>query len=662
MTKTDDKDLQKIKDRIFRGQKYWKDENEAKFKRFRNYLKIKHWPNGKPSGDSITVPYIHALLRAKLPFLYYRNPQVIIEPKAKMPSKEIADLTTKNLQSVRAVMDYLPKEIGMEREIKRVVQDATGFGRGVIKIGFEFEYEGGVIKPGIINRTIGKVKDFLTGQQTPTEEDIKILVDRFYCKRVSYTDGFFIYDPEAKYGLSDSRFCAERIIEPLEDVKSNKNFKNTAELKSNCKPENGTGYKDKSEESDEELLEYFVYWPKDKYGKVKKCIYVVPDQDVILWTKEKPYAHEDFPYEELNNYETPDYLFPLGDIQSVEDQQNELDKLETIHFNHAKSFIQKYVYNKGKLDESQLTKLKTADNLFCDISEDSNLHALENPSINQAVPLGTAMLKEDMTKIMAVSEYDTAYIPRTETTLGEAQMVQGGSNNRKADSRKDVEEFAERVFSKLFQVVQEYMTEDVLIQITDEQGVTDWLNKTSDDIQGEYKFTVQPYSASPVDRDKLRKDSIELLKAFANDPTLPLEGKNELRKLVLDAWDIKNTTPFETQTTPPGEEGPNNEPMVDESGKPIQGTPISPQEAMTPPMPPGGQMAPPTPPPEKSPLGPIPYKDLPPSGKVQMAAEAGIQLDPNEIMSYELAIIAANKPEPKPEPVKESKPKKEKTV
>lgn len=580
MTKIDEKELRKIKDRIFRGQKYWKDENETKFKRFRNYLRVKHWPNGKPNNDCITVPYIHALLRAKMPFLYYRNPEIIVEPNAKMPSPEIAEITVKNIDSVRATMNYLPDEIGIEREMKRVVQDYTAFGRGVMKIGFEYEYEGGEKKKGFINSTIDKFKD-MVGIETAEPEEIKILVDRFYGKRISYPDGYFIYDPEAKYGLSDSRFCAEKIVEPLEDVKSNKNFQNTADLKSNCSPKNGLGYGDNKDEiKGEELLEYFIYWPKDKYGNVTKCIYIVPDQDIVLWVKDKPYEHKDFPYEELNNYETPDYLFPLGDIEPVEDQQNELDALESLHFRHAKSFNQKYVYNKGKLTSAEISALQSPDNSFCQINEDAGLRALENPSINQSIPMGTAMLKEDMTKILAVSEYDTAYVPRTETTLGEAQMVQGGSNNRKADSRKSVEEFAQRVFTKLFQVVQEYMTEETLVKITNAEGQIEWINMSGEDIQGQYKFKIQPYSASPMDADKLRKDAIDLMKVMSNDPTLPIAAKNQLRKWVLDSFDKKDTTAFETTTTPPGQEGLDNEPVVDENGNPIPNTvPVSPEEA-----------------------------------------------------------------------------------
>jgi hypothetical protein len=594
-------DIKVIKNRISRGKKYWEKENKDKFERFRRFLQIRHYPDGEQSADQITVPYIHALLRAKLPFLYYRHPEVIVTPKRKI-TKEAIEKTLANIDSVRSTMEYLPDEIGMEAEVKKVVTDKVAFGKGVLGIGFEYEIE----EPGkksIVNKVIDKVTDFATGKETPTQEEVKILVDRFYVKRVAYPRGFFIYDPESTDGLKDSRWCAEKIIEPLDDVKKNKKFKNTKDLKSNCTVDKDLTIEQNKEDGDELRLEYYRYFEKNRFGVVNVCKYVVPDQNVELAEysgKDYPYAHGDFPYEELDGYAVPDSLFPIGDIEPMETQQRELDLMESIQTMHARSFVQKYVYVKGKLTPSQIARLTDPTENLCDIGEDSGLRALENPTVNQTVPMTTDMIKGDMTKISGVSEYDTAVIPKTETTLGEAQMVQGGANNRKEDDKKSVEDFVGRVMNKLFATVQQYMTDDMIIKITgDGSKPDDWANISPENIQGEFDFKIQPNSASPVNKDKLRADNLALYDKFSKDPIIPIAGKNQLRKWVLESFDKKdvalfdtvieedpsavstageiptdmNGRPIDAERVPMDENGrmmPNTEPVqMDEAGQPV---------------------------------------------------------------------------------------------
>jgi hypothetical protein len=303
----------------------------------------------------------------------------------------------------------------------------------------------------------------------------------------------------------------------------------------------------------------------------------------------------------------------------METQQKELDLMESIQTTHARSFVQKFTYNKGKMTATQKSQLTDPNNTLVELDEESGLRALENPTVNQTVPMTTSQIIQDMTKISGVSEYDTSVIPKTETTLGEAQMVQGSANNRKEDDKRQVEDFVRRVMNKLFQVVQQYMTEDICIQIAGEgKTPADWITKTPEQIQGEYDFDIQPNSASPVNKNQLRQDNILLYKTFNQDLTIPVKGRNQLRKWVLESFDKKDDSLFDTQIDETsGLDG--NQPTVDENGQPIDAV-----SAGTPPPPPA-----PVAPPEPSPLQKISesisYKDLPEDVKRQIEAEAGLQ-------------------------------------
>jgi len=480
-----------IKSRIDRAVKYFNNENENKYKRFQRFLKIKHWPEGKENRDRITVPYIHSIIRTKLPSVYLKNPKWDISFKRKMDIMEPGNI--KNAENVRNVMDYMPEEIGLEEEVKSTVLDTLAFGRGVVSIGFEFDYEEG--------------------------ENPKILVDRFFVNRLSYPTGCFIMDPVSNNGLKGARWCAEKITKPLKDIKEDKNFKNTKDLKPNAKfSDDILGEKKAGQE--EEYLEYWMYWEKNRFGVVDKYKCIVADQETVIKEGVNPYAHGEFPYEELDQYEVPDYAFPIGDIEPLETQQQELDTVESILLNHVKKFIQKYKARKGQLDSKARDALVSPENTVIELEEMDDIMALENPAVNNSVPLATSTIKADMDNTSGVNDARRgAGNENDRKTATEVAVVESGARSRSDETLHIVERFMGRVGRKLLQTIQQYMTEEVYIRINgDGSSPEDWIGLTSEDIQGEYDINVVPESTTPINKEMEKKKALELYNILKNDP------------------------------------------------------------------------------------------------------------------------------------------------
>jgi hypothetical protein len=406
---------------------------------------------------------------------------------------------------------------------------------------------------------VDKVKKAFTGKEEPIEEEVpKIMVDRFFVNRISFPRGDFIYDPESTNGLKGARWCAEKVIEPLEDVKSRANFKNTGELKSNATLKEDlvkmTGEEQK-DAPDTDRVEYFRYWEKNRYGVVDKCIAIVPDQDIILYTGKNPYDHRDWPFEEVTLYDIPDYLFSMGDIEPLDQQQQLLDKSESIMFMHLKRFLQKYKLKKGAVDAKAREALQSPQNTGIELEEMNDIQALENPSVNQTVPLATDTVKGDMTQIAGNSEYDRAALPEKNRTLGEAQLVQMGSQLRSDEARRNIDKFLKRVGRKLMQVVQQYMTEEMMLQISgDGTGEKDFLKIDSEQLQGEFDLEIEPYSAAPLSREYVKKQSLDLYNLLIKDTDLTYVARNELRRNVLEAFEYKNVDVFTISLPPPSDE------------------------------------------------------------------------------------------------------------
>lgn len=570
-------DVKVIANRIKRGQKYFDAENLKSYEKFRNYLKIQHYSKDKANEDRISVAMIHSLIRTKAPAIYLRNPKYLVTPKRSLTPDNV-EQTLNNLENAKAAMDYIPNEIGMRAEMKIARLDYLAFGRAVVKVGFEFEMEESQGKKGIVAQGVDKIKDLVgASHDNPADDEVKILMDRFFVKRVSYPTGGFIYDPESTTGLRGARWCAEEIVRPLQDVKNDKYLENTKDLKSNCQLENSTAEGD--QKTDEDRLKYYIYWQKNRFDLVDKFFIVVPDQNITMKEDSNPYEHGDWPYEDCDNYVIPDYLFPVGDIKPIMSQQEELDKSESLLFTHMKTFKQKYKAKRGSLKPKDKTALSTPENNLVEVDELSDLAALENPAVNNTIPLATSTIKDDLTKISGINDYMMASMPSGKTTLGEAQLVSQGSRQRHDESLQDMEDFLKRIGRKLFQVVQQYSTDEMMVRITgDGSKMTDWKVMTPEMIQGEFEVDVEPYSTTPIDEYQQKNEAMMFYKMISSDPTLPYEAKIEALKPVLEAFRIKNTDAFLKPPVPPvmpgsdpnSPTGPGKPPQImDEQGNVI---------------------------------------------------------------------------------------------
>jgi len=534
-------------------------------------LQIKHYADEKALEDRISVPYIHAIVRTKCPAIYLRNPKYLVKIKSKI-DPEALKISLRNLPIMQATMNYLPDEIGMKHEMKKARLDLVGFGKAVVKVGFEFELDQEQEEPqGLIQKGIKAVKNLIKPEEKP---EPKVMVDRFFVKRVGYPNGDFIIDPESTDGLRGARWCAEKFTRPLSEVKSDKYLENTSELTANVKIKEEL--EDKKDGIEEERISGYYYWEKNRYGKVDKLEIVVPDQDKTLKSTTNPYDHKDWPYEEADNNIIPDYLFPVGDIEPIVSQQEELDRAESMLFKHMKTFKQKYKTTEGNLKSKGKSALESPEHTLVECKEPNSLMPLENPSINSTVPLSIQTIKDDMNRIDGVTDFMMAAMPTGQRTLGEGQLAESGARQRGDESVQEMEDFMKRIGRKIMQVVQQYSTDEMLFQISGAgKNETDWINITPERNAGEYDLDVEPYSTAPIDKDKIANRALLLYKTFSADPNIPQEAMASLRKSIALVFDdvINDPDTFSKlppPVVPPGM--PTDKPgIMDESGNIMSG-------------------------------------------------------------------------------------------
>jgi len=455
--------------------------------------------------------------------------------------------------------------------------------------------------------------------ELPSDDDIvasvpsttlEIVEDQAFVERISPFD--ILVDPEATC-LEDAKWVVQRIVRPLSDVKKDKRFK--AGVRRSITADAGVRYRwenDTERERYSDLVDrvsLYEYYDIEN-GTLSVC--ASSGDDYLLDPTPMPYAFG-HPFVMLRNYDVPDTFYPMGDLESVESLQEELNKTRTQMVNHRKRYARKYLYHERSFgpDGREALESDTDGRFVPVVDENRNLGDVVVPL--PQVPLAPEMynhsqiIEADINTVSGVSEYARGQMPETRRTATEASIIADAGNARASDKLATVELIVSTVARMVMQLTQQYMTDAQMVRVTGKDDQQHFVAYERDDIVGEFDFTVEGGSTQPLNETARRQQAISLMNAMA-----PLVGAvvdpAELVKHVLQyGFGINDAEKFLMQQAP----------MPDPAA---QGGP-PPEGGMAPPPVTGG-MAP----------GPIPSQvfeatgGVPPELLAQLQNQMGLEL------------------------------------
>ncbi len=480
-----------------------------------------------------TLNMIHTLTKNIVPSLYFRNPKILAFPK-RVEDEKASPVAA-------ALLNYYFDELGIKETNQQIILDAYVLGMGISKIGYATQFGMDIPDEGeekrkaksklrLLQEAIGlkKPKEEEKPQNVELEENIT--AENPYVTWVSPFD--FLIDPRAT-AISNAQWVAHRIRKTLDEVKKNKNFKNTSKLK--------------GQEPEEEFIKDVPSTELDKFKTIDlfEIHYKTPkginililakegDRSEFLYHDKSIYKMDGFQFEILYFNKHGHKLYAKSDVDIVKPLQDRLTLTFDSILDQVDSFVSKILVDDTNLTAAGRLALR-----------DGNLGAIVdcNKNPNEVVKeLSLVQLKGDMlnlvNQIVDIMTLESGLTRAqltgltTAETATEAQIGQAGSNIRLFARADAVQDFSNRQSRKLWQVIRQFVDLDEIQlitgeQATDEQGVPrfTWLKDADSDAiaKAELRFQIEVGSTQKPDVAVVRKEFENFINILARTDVIAL--------------------------------------------------------------------------------------------------------------------------------------------
>ena len=525
-------DLLKFMREEVRRSKKWRDNDtmDDLWKTMIDLYRGRHY-EGLSRNDRLTVNMAFATKNVIAPSVAINNPRFAVNAR-KPENAPMAVI-------VEEVLNYMWRCHKYQDEIRLAVDDWIVCGHGWCKVGYKFTKEPVAKKTGDVDdeNTLDPGDKEGVDDRAPVpgnvETEMIITDDRPFVERISIFDMFV--DPDSRHP-KEMRWIAQRTWRALQDVKVDQRYSPGARKAvsatswSRWDSEDGDG-RDGSDKPDQGAVSYCEVIEFYDLKRRVVATFAMDGDDAedgenagreggfLIKPTPIPYGFG-APYVMLRNYEVPDNFYPMGELESIESLQLELNETRNQMLNHRKRFARKWIYARDVFDEDGVRAMESdVDNTMIPMMGDGNPANYVAPLPSIGTPPDfynqSAMIEEDMNTITGISDYmrgqPDSNIRRTAT---EAAMIQDAANARARDKLGKVESFLADVGERVVLLMQQYLTGDHVARITSVAGRA-WVNYDADYLQGSYDFEVEGGSTEPRNEVFRRQSALQLVDAMA---------------------------------------------------------------------------------------------------------------------------------------------------
>lgn len=601
----------------------WREQEcyDDTWRRLIDLYRGKVFPAGMTAEDRIHVAIAFGTINVIYPSVSINYPKITVA--ARQPDEDAQAVITET------VINYWWRHYDVKPEFRRAVKDFLVLGHGWLKVGYRYreqelnlgEEEQREAYDDARAEAAQYAEEFPEeAGNLPTDDDIQAGVpqtklvpieDRPFVERVSPFNIFV--DPEAT-SMNDLGWIAQKIVRPLEEVKKDERYKQSARRKLGADSSLRSDWMDDDNRKrlGDDIKRVTVWEFYDLcYGTM--CVFAEGSDDFLVEPQPMPY---DFghPFVMMRNYDVPDQFYPLGDLEALEPLQMEVDAVRSDMRNHRKRYARKYLYKPSSFGPEGRAALESPeDGTFVPVA-DENSPLSDHIYPVPATPLDPQMyqysqtISADIDSVSGVSEYARGGLPEIRRTATEASIIQDASNARAADKLSLIEDGVRSVAQRLVQLAQQFLTGEQVARVMGNQGLPLWVTFQPEDIAGEFDFEVEAGSTQPQNDTFRRQQATQMLQTLTPFVESGLVNAPELLKYVLQfGFGVKNPERFISAGPPPL---PAGAPLPPEAGP--DGQPLGP------PQPPGV----PLPAPDQSGMNAIPPEVL-----QQLAEQVGLNLN-----------------------------------
>ena len=432
-------------------------------------------PAAKEGG--IWVNYQYGLSRLLLPSIYFRNPEVVVNPRGGTPMAYCMLL--------RDLLNYELVEIEYEDEARKVVFDTFFCGLGVMKFGFapvlrkrksptpmeraqmlfQAMFEAGAPEGDRLEKDL---TDFDPNQRITNELPFGV--------RIS-PNGFFI--DKGATCIEDARWVGHRVLVPVDDVKRSRKYPTsvTRGIEGTHRIQDERAYNQVEgavvsadgtlggSKGDPDLVAIYEIWDREHDKLLVMDSYNIGQGSPGKFLRDEPNPYpslDGFPFAVMVFNPDPETPYGVPDAMVWHNPAEAMNMIDSMHLSHMKRFNRKYLASEGAFAEEELDKLTlgpdgTVVRCRATTPPGGALIPIEDAPLSGDLYQLREVVRNNITFLSGVTDQRRGDIQKTSTAT-EASIVEQQARIRDNDRSLVVSKFVTTGVRILLQLSRQFLT------------------------------------------------------------------------------------------------------------------------------------------------------------------------------------------------------------
>jgi hypothetical protein len=389
---------------------------------------------------------------------------------------------------------------------------------------------------------------------------------------VEYVSPFDIFVPHDARRLWESRWVAQRLIKPADEVRAQLGLADDVALTTTDASARDSAQRDRGGEVRDPFayVEVFEFYDM----RTRRMMVFQRGGDQILFEGALPYAHRYPPFVHIANYRrNPSEFWAFGDLKNIAGLQSMLNETFAEQMENMRRAGNKVLIAEALCTpevEEGLASAETNLAIKVKLPDGRPMQEMVMPLPSQPLPAdvynAANSLQAGMAQVLGLSDFQRGMSGADRMSGTAAAAVEGSTTLRAMDKVAAVESAAAEVGTLMLLLCQEFMGQDTAIRVVGSRAVV-WAPVSPEIIRGEYRVAVEGGSikaVNPMTRQQRAMDRastlVPLLVNNGYDPE-PL-----LRSIVRDLGEDPDLVlkKLEAEPAPAGPAPTMGEPMIGE--------------------------------------------------------------------------------------------------
>tara|TARA_R110000868_G_scaffold44558_3_gene148640 strand:+ start:477 stop:2408 length:1932 start_codon:yes stop_codon:yes gene_type:complete len=480
---------------------------------------------------NMVLPHLNLIINS----VTARDPKLIVTPIG-------GDETVieQNATIAKAVLDYFWRRTASTDVLRDMTQDMVVIGNGFCKVGWSYSESTSDRTDDDIASEVDELMqtaiEVAEELGTPLDDDaIAEIVKSVSLTNnlvetdepfVEYVSPYDMYVPANARRLNSTRWIAQKLRLPIEELKANKLFDKKAV--SEIVPDTGYAERETIQRYEDQVgtlptifSHATVYEFYDMDARTI-CVFQL-DSETPLYEGPIPYAHRYPPFVHMRNFNDGGQTFwSFGDVENVAGLQLMVNEIMVAQINDLKRVGNKYFVNK-KILTPELAKALQENKpdavIPIDVPGNVSIGEVLVPVQRLATPSDNYMMEgkmqDYMQRILGITDLQAGAVSvASRVPATAAAAVEGASTLRSMDKQVNVERSSREIGTRMLGLCQQFLDEGRAVRIAGPDA-PQWLQVSSDDIEGEFSIETEGGSTQAVNPLTKARQGMELLTQVA---------------------------------------------------------------------------------------------------------------------------------------------------